>query len=543
MANFEEVRSTAKGYFSRGPHSLRLEHRYFLYCLTVSLILFLICSVFSVGSHQGDEYFQIVEFTSSKLGLTDPTELTWEYHAKMRPWLQPAIYVEVARVAELFGVHRPLSLLFLFRLVTSIAAWSSLWVLVTAGRAWVGDEAERRRLYLNAALLWLLPYLGARTSAETMSALMLCFGIAFLEWRSHLLGLTNRFGLAALGGIAFGLCFEFRYASSIMAAGAAIWYLWRGKDRFLLFAGLTIGASLALALGFFVDWWGYGHPTVPAYWYVYQNFILGRSNDFGTSPFFGYLYLPLQAAGVMAPLVVAFAIAAIIVWLTRARSVVTWATAPYIVLLSIAPHKEVRFLFPLVSFLPFFVTFAFFSRPNWHLQSRLGAGAASFVGWLSSGYRLKIGYLLNAFGLLTVLFLPQWPRAPLYQYIEDESVAVKGPLEVAVIHTLHKTPYEYINTRMAYLEPKNVQWILAPSVPELEARYSRGSRFLALIHIPVRSQEDSATWVRSRCVFVWGTFPRWLQPYNFNGWQERSYWWELYRCDAKHRGSNDQDTR
>ena len=45
-------------------------------------MFFLICSVFSVGSYQGDEYFQIVEFASSKLSLTNAADLTWEYHAK-----------------------------------------------------------------------------------------------------------------------------------------------------------------------------------------------------------------------------------------------------------------------------------------------------------------------------------------------------------------------------------------------------------------------------------------------------------------------------
>ena len=160
---------------------------------------------------------------------------------------------------------------------------------------------------------------------------------------------------------AFGLCFEFRYASGVLPAGASLWYLWQSKGRLSLFAGLTLGALLALAIGGVADWWGYGQVTTTAYWYVYQNFVLGRANDFGTSPFFAYLYLPLTTAGVMAPLVLALLVATVTAWLTRRRSVLTWASAPYVMLLSIAPHKEVRFLFPLVPFLPFFVTFTFFS--------------------------------------------------------------------------------------------------------------------------------------------------------------------------------------
>jgi len=439
------------------------ERRYFQLCLAVSAMFFLVCSVLSVGSYQGDEYFQIVEFASSKLSLTNAADLTWEYHAQMRPWLQPAIYAGVARAAELVGIHRPLTWLFLFRLLTAIVAWGSLWTLVAAGHRWVDGESGRRRLYAIAALLWLLPYLGARTSAETMATAALCFGIAFLEWRLTMPERWRRFGLAALGGLAFGLCFEFRYASGVLPAGASLWYLWQSKGRLSLFAGLTLGALLALAIGGVADWWGYGHITFPAYWYVYKNFVLGRANDFGTSPFFAYLYLPLTTAGVMAPLVLALLVATVTAWLTRRRSVLTWASAPYVMLLSIAPHKEVRFLFPLVPFLPFFVIFTFFSPLP--VRARL----ASFIQRFASGFWLKLAYLLNAFGLLWVVLLPQWSRAPLYAHVEDESFAANAPLAIAVVSARHQRPYEFINTRMEFLEPKNLQWIMDPPVTELEA--------------------------------------------------------------------------
>jgi GPI mannosyltransferase 3 len=502
------------------------ERRYFRLCLATSAMLFLICAVFSVGSFQADEYFQIVEFASSKLSLTNAADLTWEYHAGMRPWLQPAIYTGVARAAALFGIHRPLTWLLLFRLVTAIAAWGSLWTLVAAGRRWVDGENQRRRLYAIAALLWLLPYLGARTSAETMSTAALCFGIAVLEWRLNLPERRGRFWLALLGGLLFGLCFEFRYASGVLPAGASLWYLWQSKARLSLCAGLSIGALLALGLGGVADWWGYGHITFPAYWYVYQNFVLGRANDFGTSPFFAYLYLPLTAAGIMAPLVLALLVATVTAWLTRPRSALTWASAPYVVLLSIAGHKEVRFLFPLVPFLPFFLTFTFFSPLT------AGPRLAAFIQRFASGLWLKLGYLLNAFGLLCVVLLPQWSRAPLYAHIEDESFAADGPIAIAVVSARHQTPYEFINTRMAFLEPKNLQWIVEPSVPELAAAGAGREPFLALIAIPAPSS-DSVNWIRNQCRFIWSTYPRWLQPYNFNGWQERSYWWELYRCGGQ----------
>jgi hypothetical protein len=113
--------------------------------------------------------------------------------------------------------------------------------------------------------------------------------------------------------------------------------------------------------------------------------------------------------------------------------------------------------------------------------------------------------------------------------IEDESFAADGPVEIVVVHAPGNVPYEYVGQRMAFLEPKNLRWTSNPSVAELEAKHSRGQTFLALVDIPAAFPE-SAAWIRSRCAFVWLTWPRWVLAYNFFNWQNRSHGWEFYRC-------------
>ncbi len=520
--------STTPSKVAAAPDWSDLESRRFRYCLVASALLFLTCAIFSSGTHNPDEYFQTIEFASTKLAITDPAELPWEYHAGMRPWLQPAVYVAAARAAAYVGIHRPLTLLLLFRVMTAVAAWSSLWTLIVAGRRWIAAEAERRLLYAIAAFLWLLPFLGARTSGESFAASALCFAIALLEWRRATAGRGAGFFLAVLGGLAFGLCFEFRYASGAMAAGAGLCYLRPIQERLSLFAGLLLGVLAALALGAVADWWGYGHPAFPVYSYLYQNFVLGRSGtEFGTAPFFAYLYLPLQEAGPTAPLVFTLLVATLTAWFARPGHVLTWASAPYVVLLCFAGHKEARFLFPLIPFLPFFVIFAL--NAKW--STAIGARLSFLVHWLLSDWRLKVAYVLNFGGLLGVVLLPQGANFPLYQRIENASYAVHGPLVVAVLHSPGHMPYDYVGHHMAFIEPKNLRLISNPPVTELEATQSRGEKFFALLDIPPRLPEPAA-WVRSRCTFVWSTFPRWLEAYDFFGWVERSHWWEFYRCDG-----------
>jgi GPI mannosyltransferase 3 len=501
------------------------ERRHLHWCLAVSASLFFAGAMFSVGQHNPDEYYQIVEFVSTKLGISAPAGLPWEYTEQMRCWLQPAIYVGVARAVGHLGFNRPLTLLFLFRLTTAIFFWSALWTLVIAGRHWFAGEIERRRLYSIAAFLWLLPFLGARTSAEAFSAAALCFGVASLEWRARLRDRGGRLIFAVLAGAAFGLCFDFRYATGAMAAGAGAWYLFVAQDRLVIFAGLALGALLALALGVVVDWWGYGHLTFPAYAYVYQNFVLGRSRIFGTEPFFAYLYIPLLESNAMAPVTFGLMVATVLTWLARPLGVLTWATAPYFVLLCMAAHKEARFLFPLIPFCPFFVVFALAARPHY------GARLAAFFQWLTSGLSLKIGYALNLIGLLGVVAMPQSANYPLFQLIENETHAANGITEAVVIHATGRMPYGTGAAHMVFLEPKNLRWISNPPAADLAARHARGETFLALVNVPVRFPE-AAGWVADHCVFEWSTYPRWLQPFNYLGWQQRSPWWMLYRCDG-----------
>ena len=500
----------------RAPAWSASERKHFRWCLASSAFLFVVYALFSTGYLHPDEYFQTVEFASSKLGITDTAELPWEYQEKMRSWLQPALYVAVGEVAEAVGIRRPMVLLFVFRFVTGLVAWSALWTLIIAGRRWIDGEEQRRHLYSIAALLWLLPLLGVRTSGETLATAALCFAIASLEWRTDLQDRTLRFFAAVLGGMALGLCFGLRYPSGVMAVGAGLWYLYSTRQRLSLFTGLALGTTLALALGVIVDRWGYGTTTFPVYSYLYQNFIAGKAAAFGVLPFFGYLYLPLKNP--MAPVALLLVVATLTAWVRRPCSALTWASAPYVALLCIPAHKETRFLYPLAPFLPFFVVFALAPGPS--------ARFASPFKWLASGRRLHLSYFWNACGLLSVLFVS--PTFAFYQLLETKSYATQGILEVAVVHPPGAKPYWAFGLHQAFLEPKNLR-LTPASVSALEARRARGETFLAIVHSP-RLVPEPAAWLRSRCTRVSSSRPMWLEPYDYFQWQERSAWMELYAC-------------
>src|SRR5438128_10726003 len=64
---------------TRAPAWSAPERKHFRWCLGASAFLFVIYAIFSTGDLHPDEYFQTVEFASSKLGITDAADLAWEY--------------------------------------------------------------------------------------------------------------------------------------------------------------------------------------------------------------------------------------------------------------------------------------------------------------------------------------------------------------------------------------------------------------------------------------------------------------------------------
>lgn len=476
------------------------ERTVFRRSLLASALVYVVYAALCAKYINVEEYLQVVEFASLKLGRTAAGELTWEYGAQIRGWMQPGLYVAITRAAEALGIDRPLMQLFLLRLVTGAVSWASLWMLIAAGRRWVAEEADRRKLYLIAALLWLLPYLGVRTSSETMSAAMICIGVALLAWREDIAAPARSLAVAVLAGFAFGLCFEFRYGSAVLAIGAAAAFLRNSKGRLLLLLGLPIGGVLALALGLLADRWGYGEIAFPALSYIEQNFVAGKANSFGTAPFFAYLYIPLAHA--MAPVALALVVATLIAVVQRPRNVLVWSAVLYIAVLSLTAHKEARFVFPMTSFLPFFLVFA--------LQPQMQAGWRA-KPWLriADQRTLKFLAIWNLAGLLLIPIVEATTGDfAVYRSLETAVYEIPAPQDVVVIRDGAEFGYGGA-TRLRFLEPKSINWIVNPDTATLQSLMLPDRAFLALVDLPT-GRADSLNWVSDRCKIMRRGLPTWV---------------------------------
>lgn len=282
-----------------------------------------------------DEHYQVLEFMAYKLGITPASALPWEFAARIRSWMQPALYYAIAAPLRASGVTDMFMISFILRLLTGLFSVAALAAFVRALLPTIGSDEARRYFIRYLPLLGFLPYLFVRTSSETFSAAFIAFALAA--------ALRNRLALA---GLLCGLAFECRYQTALMGLGLFAWLMIVARARLSALAGFVGGGVLALALGMLADRWGYGAWVFPPFGYFNVNIVQGvAAKSFGREPVLAYLYL-LPATGFFAITLVVMA-AMVAMWLRNPRHVVTWMSLPFVALHVMVAHKEARFLFPM----------------------------------------------------------------------------------------------------------------------------------------------------------------------------------------------------
>ncbi len=122
--------------FSRASARFAVQFRVWQQCTAVRRIyltaglVFLLTAWFSVGFNHFDEHFQIIEFAGLKLGLTEKTNLPWEFDCEMRPALQPFVVFSIYKAAALTGITNPFHISFVVRLLSAMLTFLSIHMVI-----------------------------------------------------------------------------------------------------------------------------------------------------------------------------------------------------------------------------------------------------------------------------------------------------------------------------------------------------------------------------------------------------------------------------
>ncbi|MBP7515564.1 MAG: hypothetical protein KA791_13500, partial [Flavobacteriales bacterium] len=247
---------------------------------------------------------------------------------------------------------------------------------------------------LLSYFLWFLPYQQVRFAAETWSGLLFLLGLSVLLGSS----VRNRSWLIA--GVCFGVCAQMKPSMIVACGGAVCWALLNSETQGRSLARLVSGGVIALALGAVVDSWFYNEPIHTLWNYLYKNSLsISKVHPLpvASETYPWWYYFPWIIKYGIWP--IGALLLGSLLWLTyRApRSLMVWCIWPYLVLVSAIPHKELRFLFPLVDLAPLVLVLAWqeFEKTT----SRFAAHSAIVRGALN--LTLVALLMVNAGGLIT----------------------------------------------------------------------------------------------------------------------------------------------
>jgi GPI mannosyltransferase 3 len=457
-----------------------------------------IAATFSIGPFHADEHFQILEFAGWKLGITPETDLTWEFGARIRPALQPAMVVVVHRLLNAVGVDDPYATSLLLRLFTAALAWYGT-VLLFNRRLRDDLALQHRRLRSTYAalafLLWFGVFAAVRFSSEGLSAAFFLIGFARI---AHSKEKSGRHWL--FSGLLIGLACVARLHVAFLAVGLLAWCLFIARTAWPKLSALVLGIALAQGLGLLLDRWFYGEWAFTAWNYFEQNIIAGKAASFGTEPWWWYFAQIAERA--VPPFSIAFVALPVLAFVFRRRDPAIWAAVPFLLAHLVIGHKELRFLFPLIALLPALVV--------------LGAHAAIERGWLNAfGERwwraLRISFIaVHAPLLLVVLFKPANEDAALREAIYEAATA-----PMTLVHD-GRQPFAQQHP-VWFGRPRGLRFALR------EEGWPNEAAFLLLT-----MDQSPALTIGFSAHERFASYPAWARRFNIGGWADRTDRWVLF---------------
>lgn len=392
--------------------------RFYLISITAAALVYFLTAFYSIGYHHPDEHYQLIEFALFKMGLVGKADLAWEYDAGIRSSLQPSIAYLLFKTIGLAGITSAPTLAFLLRMVTALFALTVI------------NQFIRRHLYLIhkgfqqafiilSLFFWVLPYWNVRFSSETWAGLTLMWALSLQQ--------DDRKGYYLRLGLVLGVSFLFRFQMAIIAGSLLTWLYLVRKERIPNLLTVVAGMLLAFAGGILLDHWFYGKWLITAYHYFQENIMHDVASNYGTAPWYYYLMVVLKyliyPVGVLLTLLLMYFL------LRKPLDKFVWILFPFLVVHSAIPHKEVRFLVPLINLLP--------------IMTILSLQVITARGGLKVPISLQrivvvLAAAFNMAGLISIMFTPAGSgRLAIITYINEHYSGRK----LHFIHSKYSDPF------------------------------------------------------------------------------------------------------
>jgi GPI mannosyltransferase 3 len=472
--------------------------------LAFGLTAHLLAAFFSVGYHQCDELFQVYEFAGYKLGLNNPSELPWEFGERMRSGLQPFIVYVFTKGLNIVSIQNPFTISFVLRSIQSLLSFMVTLLFIRVVEKEIRSPKLQLWLYSASLLAWCMPYFHVRFSSENFSATLFLWALALLLKN---LSESPKQKTFLLTGFLFGLSFVCRFQICFMIAGLFAWLIFIKKVQLRFIIAAFSGILIALILGLIIDKWFYGIWVLSWWNYIDLNLFHDKASFFGRQPF--YYYFSEALIQMIPPFSLFIIVSLIAFWIRFKSHVITWITLPFILLHFFVSHKELRFLFPVLYFLPFMVVF--------YLQS-LEKVDNKVLRFLRHKSFIRLALLVNTVALVAFVFRPADNVSPALKKIYDLAQEKK----VLLIYE-NKNPYNK-KASLNYFRNTKITMV------ELNSDTLSNNKIAHVYYFSERFNEgERITKGRNKYVRIYSNFPPWSSYFNFNGWLDRAVTFSIYK--------------
>lgn len=251
----------------------------------------------------------------------------WEYQDGIRSWFYPLLISSIFKLGILFGVNEISSLVFFVRIFSTIVSILLVYSIYLLGKSLFDENVALVAAFFTSCsglfYVW-----SARVMPELVSSLFICLGL-FNAWES-----IKKPSRSIFSGFFFGIAFMTHFTSALVFTSAVVvLYARKHSIRFILL-GFLIVLLLQGILDYFT-WGGFFHSPIE---FLTANVIQGKSGFFGVQPPQFYLI----------PLVLHIPLMFFLAWSIRRDETSLFLAGNflfYFIIMSILPHKEVRFLF------------------------------------------------------------------------------------------------------------------------------------------------------------------------------------------------------
>ncbi|WP_260597521.1 hypothetical protein [Sphingomonas endolithica] len=345
-----------------------------LYGILLLAILLRIWAALAPGFHHPDAIFQYLE-PAHRL-LSGEGVITWEWRTGIRSWLLPTLFAVPLAVGQALSPDGQLPLM-LPRLATGAASLGIVWAAWNIGRR---HSLLTATLAAFVAATWFeLVFFAAETLSEPLAV------AAMIPAAALIADPRPRTGKIVLAGALFGLAVFARphYAPAVAALVVVSWWHDLAPRRFdrRRWGALIGGAVLVAAAGAVVD---ARQGLMPFAWILAnfeQNIVHNVSARYGTFPILTYVDWSRQLwSWWLIPAIIGVRFG----W--RQCPGLLAAAAVTLLLHSVIPHKEYRFVFLTVAAVTLLAAFGWgeliaIAGRRWGASKARGVAIAVFAMW------------------------------------------------------------------------------------------------------------------------------------------------------------------